>query len=238
MTVHILAVDDHQLFRSGLSLLLSNIYDGVTVSEAVDVDSALARIAGDPTIDLVLLDVAMPGMDEMEGLRRIVEQAPEIPVVMLSAIEDREDVFRTIRMGARGYILKSSSEQVLEHAISLALSGETYIPPGVVMDAGGHLLPPVGKGRSRFDPANPLSRLTPRQCDVLARMMGGSRNKEIAQELGLLESTVKAHVKAVLKKLGATNRTQASMIAAQNGMESGAEQESGTGKADSQTTGQ
>jgi len=219
--VRILVVDDHQLFRSGLSLLLSKIYDDVAVLEAVDIDSALARIESEMPFDLVLLDVAMPGMEGMDGLRLVREQIPETPIVMLSAIEDSEDVFRTIRMGARGYILKSSNEHVLEHAISLAMSGETYIPSGIFMDSGGRLLAPAGMAEVRFDSANPLSQLTPRQRDVLACMMDGSPNKEIARGLGLLESTVKAHVKAILRKLGATNRTQASMIASRHGLISG-----------------
>ncbi|MBE9558425.1 MAG: response regulator transcription factor [Proteobacteria bacterium] len=217
--MRILVADDHQLFRSGLSLLLSNIYDDVTVVEAVDIETALARIDSEKPFDLVLLDVAMPGMEGMVGLRLIVERIPETPVVMLSAIENSEDVFRAIRMGARGYILKSSSEHVLEHAISLAMSGETYIPSGIFMDRQGHLVTPGSPVVNDYDPANPLNQLTVRQRDVLARMMDGSPNKEIARELGLLESTVKAHVKAILKKLGAANRTQASMIASRHGLE-------------------
>lgn len=220
--MRILVVDDHHLFRAGLNLLLSKIYDDVAVSEASDIDSALACIDSEMPFDLVLLDVAMRGMEGMEGLRLVRDRIPETPIVMLSAIEDSEDVFRAIRMGVRGYILKSSSEHVLEHAISLAMSGETYIPSGIFMDSGGRLLAQAGMRGKLFDSANPLSQLTPRQRDVLACMMDGSPNKEIARGLGLLESTVKAHVKAILKKLGAANRTQASMIASRHGLDSGA----------------
>jgi DNA-binding NarL/FixJ family response regulator len=226
--VRILVADDHQLFRSGLSLLLSNIYDDVTVLEAVDIESALVRIDSEAPLDLVLLDVAMPGMEGMIGLRLILDRIPETPVVMISAIENSEEVFRAIGMGARGYILKSSSEHVLEHAISLAMSGETYIPSGVFLDSGGRLIAPGGAASHDYDPSNPLSQLTPRQRDVLACMMDGSPNKEIARELGLLESTVKAHVKAILKKLGAANRTQASMIASRYGMAPEGREKGGT----------
>jgi DNA-binding NarL/FixJ family response regulator len=212
--VRILVADDHQLFRSGLSLLLSNIYDDVTVLEAVDIESALVRIDSEAPLDLVL--------------RLILDRIPETPVVMISAIENSEEVFRAIGMGARGYILKSSSEHVLEHAISLAMSGETYIPSGVFLDSGGRLIAPGGAASHDYDPSNPLSQLTPRQRDVLACMMDGSPNKEIARELGLLESTVKAHVKAILKKLGAANRTQASMIASRYGMAPEGREKGGT----------
>lgn len=216
--MRILIVDDHQLFRSGLVLLLSKIYEDVTVSEAVDPETALARIAAEPAFDLVLLDVAMPGMEELEGLQRIIDRMPSVPVVMLSAVEDSDQVFRAIGMGARGYILKASSEKVLQHAISLAMSGETYIPSGVFVADGGRLRP-TGDALIHAAPVTgPLAVLTDRQRDVLACMMDGSPNKEIARELGLLESTVKAHVKAILKKLGAANRTQASMIATECGL--------------------
>jgi DNA-binding NarL/FixJ family response regulator len=216
--MRILVADDHQLFRSGLSLLLSNIYDDVTVVEAVDIEAALARIESEAPVDLVLLDVDMPGMEGMAGLPLILERVPETPVVIISAIENSEEVFRAIGMGARGYILKSSSEHVLQHAISLAMSGETYIPSGIFMDSSGRFTGGGTESGWNGDPGIPLSRLTPRQRDVLTCLMDGSPNKEIARELGLLESTVKAHVKAILKKLGAANRTQASMIASRHGM--------------------
>ena len=216
--MRILVADDHQLFRSGLGLLLSNIYDDVTIVEAVDIESALTRIDSEAPVDLVLLDVDMPGMEGMNGLRHILERIPGTPVVMISAIENSEDVFRAIGMGARGYILKSSSEHVLQHAISLAMSGETYIPSGIFLDSSGQLTGGGTESARNDTPGNPLSRLTARQRDVLTRLMDGSPNKEIARELGLLESTVKAHVKAILKKLGAANRTQASMIASRHGL--------------------
>ncbi len=216
--MRILVADDHQLFRSGLGLLLSNIHDDVTIVEAVDIESALTRIDSEAPVDLVLLDVDMPGMEGMNGLRHILERIPGTPVVMISAIENSEDVFRAISMGARGYILKSSSEHVLQHAISLAMSGETYIPSGIFLDSSGRFTGGGTESARNDNPGNPLSRLTARQRDVLTRLMDGSPNKEIARELGLLESTVKAHVKAILKKLGATNRTQASMIASRHGL--------------------
>ncbi len=216
--MRILVADDHQLFRSGLGLLLSNIHDDVTIIEAVDIESALTRIDSEAPVDLVLLDVDMPGMEGMNGLRHILERIPGTPVVMISAIENSEDVFRAISMGARGYILKSSSEHVLQHAISLAMSGETYIPSGIFLDSSGRFTGGGTESARNDNPGNPLSRLTARQRDVLTRLMDGSPNKEIARELGLLESTVKAHVKAILKKLGATNRTQASMIASRHGL--------------------
>lgn len=215
--MRILIVDDHRLFRAGIGLLLSNIYENVEIVEAEDVDTGLARVDEGGQFDIVLLDLAMPGMDNMDGLRRMREKLPDTAVVMLSAVEDSGKVTQAIQMGARGYILKSSSEQVLEHAISLALSGETYIPSGVFMDSDGRLFS-AGERRGGDAPESPLDILTDRQREVLSYMMSGASNKEIARDLGLLESTVKAHVKAVLKKLGAANRTQASMMGTRHGL--------------------
>lgn len=222
--MHILVVDDHRLFRAGVSLLLSNIYAGVHVSEAEDIEAALDRLDADGAFDIVLLDLAMPGMEDLRGLSQLRERIPDIPIVMLSAVEEGDKVTQAIQMGARGYILKSASEQVLQHAISLALSGETYIPAGVFMDSDGRLFSSSAYGGSEDNMSSPLDALTGRQREVLSCMMRGASNKEIARDLGLLESTVKAHVKAVLKKLGAANRTQASMIGSQHGLVARADQ--------------
>lgn len=216
--MRILIADDHRLFRAGVSLLLSNIYDSVDVSEARDIETALERLEDEGGFDLVLLDLAMPGMEDMDGLRRVRERMPDTPVVILSAVEESREVMQAIELGARGYILKSASEQVLEHAISLALSGEIYIPAGVFLGSNGRLFAPDGRGGDGSGRDNPLSVLTARQKEVLVCMMRGSSNKEIARELGLFESTVKAHVKAVLRKLGAANRTQASMMGTRYGL--------------------
>jgi DNA-binding NarL/FixJ family response regulator len=139
---------------------------------------------------------------------------------MLSAHTEPEEIARVVGMGARGYIPKSSDEEVLRHAISLVLSHNVYVPPSVLSavadTAGGpdsmHAHPPA-----RPPPANPLDLLTPRQRATLNLIMLGQSNKEIARNLNLLESTVKAHVRVILQKLKASNRTQAARIAAELG---------------------
>lgn len=213
----ILVADDHSLFRRGVSLLLSKLYPEVSIFEAKDVEEAFTTLEGGQTFDLILLDLAMPGMEELKGLERLKARLPETPIVILSALTDTKGIIRALHLGARGYVLKASNEQVLKHAISLVLSGEVYIPSSAFLGPEGGELAAIRGGRENRAPDDPLRDLTDRQRDVLTLMMRGMSNKEIAKELELLESTIKAHVKVILKKLGAANRTQAVMIAAQLG---------------------
>jgi two-component system, NarL family, nitrate/nitrite response regulator NarL len=213
----VLIADDHTLFRRGLRLLLSSLYDDIDAVEAADADGAL-RIANEQAdLDLVLCDLAMPGMEQLKGLQALAQRLPKAPIVILSAISNPDDIVRTIESGARGYILKSASDETLKHALSLVLAGETYIPSDAFLDRQRRWVGSAGNPPLRLSSDNPLSTLTPRQRDVLTLLMGGQSNKEIARNLGLLESTVKAHVKIILSKLNVANRTQAAMVAADLG---------------------
>ena len=215
--MRILVADDHTLVRRGLHLLLTKLYPETEVLEAGDVDQALRGAAAQPQLDLVLCDLAMPGMEQLKGLQALRQRLPGVPVVILSGHSNPDDIVKAIEQGARGYILKSASDETFRHAVSLVLSGEIYLPSDAFLDrqqrwVGNRSAPGVA-----FAPSNPLSSLTERQRDVLTLLMGGQSNKEIARNLGLLESTVKAHVKIILDKLDAANRTQAAMIAAELG---------------------
>lgn len=215
--MRVLIADDHTLVRRGLHLLLTKLYPETEVVEASDVDSALKAAAAQPQLDLVLCDLAMPGMEQLKGLQALHERLPGVPIVILSGISNPDDIVRTIEQGARGYILKSASDETFRHAVSLVLSGEIYLPSDAFLDRQQRWLGTRGAPGTAFAPGNPLGSLTERQRDVLTLLMGGQSNKEIARNLGLLESTVKAHVKIILGKLEAANRTQAAMIAAELG---------------------
>lgn len=213
----VLIADDHTLFRRGLRLLLSKLYDDIEVVEAADADGALRIAEEQADLDLVLCDLAMPGMEQLKGLQALARHLSKAPIVILSAISNPDDIVRTIESGARGYILKSASDEMLKHALSLVLAGETYIPSDAFLDRQRRWVGGSGNPPLRLPSDNPLSTLTPRQRDVLTLLMGGQSNKEIARNLGLLESTVKAHVKIILSKLNVANRTQAAMVAADLG---------------------
>lgn len=156
-------------------------------------------------------------MNGLAGVRRFVDRRPCVPVVILSAHAEPDEIAQCVALGVRGYIRKSASEGVLKNAVSLVLAGEVYMPASAI----GRLLAEgdgeAADGLEGLAESNPLRQLTPRQRMTLALMIEGCSNKEIARRLGLLESTVKAQVKVILRKLSAHNRTQAALIAADLG---------------------
>jgi len=209
MIMRILIVDDHTLFRRGFSLLLQRLYPEAEIEEASDVAAAL-DVVRRTAVDLVLLDLAMPGMEGMSGLEQLREALPSVAIVIVSAISDSDRIREALERGARGYVLKTINDAALKHALSLVMSGETYVPAELLQErALRGMVGPSGKGGAE----NPLANLTDRQRDVLGLLMTGQSNKEIARDLGLLESTVKAHIKVILNKLSVANRTQAAMVA-------------------------
>lgn len=210
--LRILIADDHALLRSGLGMVLENAFPSVELLQAGDLPQTLERLGEPLQLDLILLDLKMPGMDGFEGLRQVRQLAPRTPVAILSAYSDRELISEALRAGAKGYIPKASSESVLRHAISLLTEGGTYIPPEI-LDGDGEGTAPA----KSLPEESPLRRLTPRQLDTLTLLVEGCSNKEIARRLGVIESTVKTHVKIILRKLDVANRTQAAMLANQLG---------------------
>jgi two-component system nitrate/nitrite response regulator NarL len=207
--MRILIVDDHTLFRRGFSLLLQRLYPETEIEEASDVATAL-DVVRRTAVDLVLLDLAMPGMEGFSGLEQLRDAVPSAAIVIVSAISDSDRIREALERGARGYVLKTINDAALKHALSLVMSGETYVPAELLQERSlKNLGGPGGKGGAE----NPLANLTERQRDVLGLLMTGQSNKEIARDLGLLESTVKAHIKVILNKLSVANRTQAAMVA-------------------------
>lgn len=215
--MHLLIADDHMLFRSGFKLLVSQLFPGASLSDASDANEAWDILNDDAAYDLVFLDLAMPGMNGVAGVRRFVERRPAIPVVILSAYAEPEEIVECMGIGVRGYIPKSSSESVLQNAVSLMLAGEIYVPRRAIGQMLAEGTSEYAEDLEGLSDNNPLRQLTPRQRCTLALMIEGQSNKEIARSLGLLESTVKAHVKVILRKLSAHNRTQAALIAADLG---------------------
>ena len=214
--MRILIVDDHALFRKGLTLLLAQLYPNAEIVGAKDADKAIELLDKDREFDLIILDLAMPGMVGVAGIKRFAKKCPRSHIVIISAFCDASDVMRSIQYGAHGYILKSATDVVLENALSLVLSGETYIPSEVINTVNRvRHAPPEALSNLPVD--NPLRLLSQRQRETLALLIEGQSNKEIARNLGLLESTIKAHVKVILHKLNANNRTQAAMIATELG---------------------
>jgi DNA-binding NarL/FixJ family response regulator len=197
----IVIVDDHPLFRDALNQALSVAFDAVEILEAGSLDEITLKLAADNEVDLVLLDLAMPGVQGFSGLVFLRAQHPEIPVVIVSASEDPATIWRAIAFGAAGYIPKSLPAKEIRAAVAKVLSGEVWTPPNIGLAGADD--PHASKLASR------LSTLTPQQVRVLMMLGEGLLNKQIAYKLDVSEATVKAHVSAILQKLGVDSRTQA-----------------------------
>lgn len=204
----ILIVDDHSLFREGVSHLLRELEEGVEILDAPDFDCALQLVANYRDLDLVLLDLNIPGRDGFSALEEFTSKYPVLPVVMLSASIECSDIQKCIDLGAVGYIPKDTSSSVMLNALRLILSGGIYLPPVMINAQAQH----------SQDETKKLRHLTKRQLEVLALLSQGRANKQIARDLNLAEVTVKMHVTAIFKLLDVKNRTQAAMAADKLGL--------------------
>jgi DNA-binding NarL/FixJ family response regulator len=203
----ILIADDHPLVLGALRQALSGAIDGAEFHEARDLDTLSAALEATPEMDLVLLDLAMPGVRGFSGLIYLRAQHAGVPVVIVSANQEPAVMRACLDLGAAGYIPKSLDLETMRMAVRKVLEGGRWAPPDLDLAAPGD---PVQSGTLRR-----LSTLTPQQVKVLMMLSEGMLNKQIAYELSVSEATVKAHVSAVLQKLGVDSRTQA-VIAASN----------------------
>ena len=207
----VLIADDHPMVRDALARTVRELDARAEVQQAGDFDSLLRLAvgnAGDP-VDLALLDLNMPGMNGIDGLRRLREQLPTLPVVVASGQDDAQTIRAVLGAGAAGFIPKSERAEVLLSALRLVLAGGVYVPARL-LDA-----PPPGAA----SPAAGAALLTPRQRDVLRALSRGQPNKLIARELGLTEGTEKIHIAAILRALQARNRTEAVVLARELGLD-------------------
>jgi DNA-binding NarL/FixJ family response regulator len=219
MPLKVLVIDDHPLVQEGVSAALESLADDVTVMAARDAEQGLGLAAEHPDLDLVLLDLALPGMSGFNLIGKLHERLPSLPVVVLSALEEPENVRHAINAGAMGFVPKSAATRVLIEVLQQVLEGNVTVP--LALQSSGppvsHALP--GAGGDAGSIAEPdVALLTLRQLEVLSRVCQGKTNKQIATELGLSEKTVKAHVTAIFKVLGVVNRTQAVLVARRVGM--------------------
>ncbi|MDP1731188.1 MAG: response regulator transcription factor [Devosia sp.] len=200
----IIIVDDHPLFRAALRQTLAGGDPSIVVEEAGDLAGLNAALEADRDCDLVLLDLNMPGVRGFSGLLLLRAQYPDLPVMIISAVEDGTVIRRAFELGAAGYLHKSVGPPEIRRAIETVLAGEMFVPEGAELagdDAQAALM-------------QRLATLTPQQVRVLMMLSDGLMNKQIAYELSISEATVKAHVSAILQKLDVDSRTQAVIAAA------------------------
>jgi DNA-binding NarL/FixJ family response regulator len=205
----LLVIEDHALVREGLLQALKGLEDDVVTLGAADADSGLELLAANEDVDLILLDLMLPGTSGMALLGVLRKRYPTIPVVILSALDDTETVMRGLRQGASGFVPKSSSTEAMIEALREVLAGEVYLPPRLREATTRN-----GGGRNR----NVADRygLTPGQMRVLELLTEGKTNRQIAELLGVTEGTVKIHVSAIFKAMNVSNRSQALLLASKH----------------------
>ena len=197
----IVVVDDHPLFRGALRQAIGSLIPEARVLEATGLDDLQAALCRERDVDLILLDLTMPGVQGFSGLIFLRAQHPETPVVIVSANEDPVVIRRAVEFGASGFIPKSLDTQRIGQALQAVLAGDAWTPPDVDLSAG--------EDRETADLVRRLATLTPQQLRVLMMLSEGLLNKQIAYELSVSEATVKAHVSAILQKLAVDSRAQA-----------------------------
>ena len=198
--------DDHPLFRGALREAVGGLLERVDIAEAGTFDELVNLLERGSDVDLVLLDLTMPGARGFSGLMYMRAQYPSVPVIVVSANDDPAVIRRCMEFGASGFIPKTLGVDVMRTAISGILNGGVWTPPDV--DLAG------GSGAEATELMTRMATLTPQQVRVLMMLSEGLLNKQIAYQLGVSEATVKAHVSAILQKLGVESRTQAVIAAA------------------------
>lgn len=201
-----LVADDHPLFRDALTAALKALINDLEFIQAGTLDEAIAVLEQHKDIDLVLLDLHMPGSEDFYGVIRITEDFPDVPVAVVSASDSPIVVSKVMAFGARGFIPKTTPSVETAEAIKSILGGSNWLPEGFRDNL-------IKVEREDIDIASRMAELTPKQFQVLKHLQGGMLNKQIAFDLNITEATVKAHISAIFKKLEVNNRTQAVLVA-------------------------
>jgi len=214
--MNILIADDHQLIREGLRYSLERHFDDLTIFEAKDGSEVIDVVASyQRSMNLVLLDLYMPGVQGFSLLSTLCDSYPEIPVLLVSATNDPDLMHKALDCGASGFLTKDTDNDIIIQAIRLVLAGGVYLPPSIINRASDEgTASDTGARNGAHDDG--LSRtlrirkqITRRQRQVLVQLRSGKSNRDISASLHLSESTIKGHIAAIFKLLGATNRIQA-----------------------------
>ena len=199
----ILVADDHPLFRDALINIISQTFPESEILESKDIESTLAVAKETNDIDLILLDLNMPGMSGLTGLLDLRNQHPTVPVAIISAETEKQVILQTIAYGAVGFIAKSSAKNVIGNALKSIFEGDVYLPSDIIRTQGS-----VNTAKEFQVSPKKMFLLTRRELMVLQNLTKGEANKQIAFSLNISETTVKSHVSSILKKLGVSNRVK------------------------------
>jgi DNA-binding NarL/FixJ family response regulator len=205
--LRVVVADDHALIRGGLALLIEMATPGAVVLEANNLSQVTEYLEQNESVDLLLLDLNMPGMRGVSDIKAMRNSSPGVPIIIVSVSEDLNSIRNALAAGAMGFIPKSSSPDVTVGAIQLVLAGGVYVPPHVLQLNLSHVTDNnvvENKAEGKFG-------LTPRQIEVLEFLILGKSNQAIADELGLTTGTIKLHVSAIFTRLKVSSRTEAAM---------------------------
>lgn len=201
-----LIIDDHPLFCDALSMTLRMVTGVDTVDDAPDLATGIAKLDDGLEVDVILLDLNLPDVAGLDGLIRLKKVVPQVPVIIVSSVTDDTVIRGAIACGASGYVPKHSHRHVFQAALKQIADGGTYVPEDLTSEPGAG-------DAARIDALNRLHDLTRQQMRILELICEGKLNKQIAFDLSIAEATVKAHVTAIMRKLGVQSRTQAVLIA-------------------------
>jgi DNA-binding NarL/FixJ family response regulator len=204
-SIRLIIADDHPLFRGALREAVSGLFEDADIAEAGSFEDLAKLLERGADVDLILLDLTMPGVRGFSGLMYLRAQYPSVPIIVVSANDDPGVIRRCMDFGASGFIPKTLGTEAMRGAITCVFEGGVWTPPEIELGAGADA--------ETADLLTRLTSLTPQQVRVLMMLSEGLLNKQIAYELGVSEATVKAHVSAILQKLGVDSRTQAVIAA-------------------------
>jgi DNA-binding NarL/FixJ family response regulator len=207
ITYEVLIVDDHPLYRAALKGAVAAVCTDSRIFEAESIAGLFDALERHPHADLLLLDLNLPGAYGFSALAHLRGSHPGLPVIVISATDDQRTVRQALAFGAQGFVSKAADAATIGHNVQAALHGEVVVPAGLAHEAE----PAADAGA--LDVAQRLAQLTPQQFRVFGLLCSGRVNKQIAYDLRITEATVKAHMTAILRKLGAANRTQAALLA-------------------------
>ena len=208
MAYCVIIVDDHPLYRAALRGAVADACPQGRFQEADSVESMFDLLEPDPGADLLLLDLNLPGAHGFSALAYVRGSHPQLPVIVVSAMDDPATVHRALAFGAQGFLSKSADAATIRECMQAVLRGEVVVPKNHTV------VSPQASDAAALHVAERLAELTPQQFRVFTMLCSGRLNKQIAHELQIAEATVKAHMTAIMRKLGAANRTQAVLLAA------------------------
>jgi DNA-binding NarL/FixJ family response regulator len=208
MKIKVLMADDHALFRDGMRYVLQQLADEVEIFDSGNFQEALQLMHENPDVDLALLDLNMPGSEGVTSIRYFHLRYPDIPLVVVSGSDQRDDIESVMEYGAMGFISKTSSSKIMLSALRMVLEGGVFLPPQLLQQAVSNVDPGELQANKHSQRAAKYG-LTARQLEVLTYLAGGLANKEISKQMNLAEGTVKIHTAAVYQALHVNSRLEA-----------------------------